>query len=87
MLPELACGLNEKVVKYFGVENISSNASEMTVRTRDMDVLDLLDILSVMVQISNAVFLNRFIVSLACSFWDPVTYHMLTERWYGVGEK
>ena len=39
-----------------------------------------------MVQISNAVFLNRFVVSLACSSWYPLTYHMLTERWYGVGE-
>ena len=48
---------------------------KITVRCRDT-----------MVQISNIVFFNRFIVSLACSFWDPLTYHMLTERCYGVGE-
>ena len=48
-------------MKYFGGGNISSNASEMIVRTRDLDVLfffDFLDILSVMVQISNAVFFS-----------------------------
>ena len=51
MLPELARGLKEKVVKYFGVENIWSNASEMIVRTRDMDVFfDFFDVLSVMVK-------------------------------------
>ena len=82
MLPELARGLKEKVVKYFGVENIWSNASEMIVRTRDMDVFfRLFGCSECDGQISNAYVLNRFTVSLACSFWDPLTYGMLTERW------